>query len=113
MLLFVYGTLKRGCKNHYILEDCQLRGQATLLGYSMLDVGGFPCIIPGPPNDAVKGEIYEIPPGRWPRLDRLERVPHLYTRETVNLLDGAEVQVYIWNSSTHEMPPVPDGIWRE
>ena len=117
-LLFVYGTLKKGFHNHYLLEDAPFICKAWLPFHKMLSLGGFPAIIPeGGYRDNIEGELYEVPEGRWPLLDRLEGVPHLYRREQIEIWNNPEAkwheaQVYIWNQPTKDLPLVPDGIWR-
>lgn len=81
--LFVYGTLKRGYGNHHILEGSTYLGNYELEGSTLIDLGAYPGLIPAEDDvhDVVLGELYEIDDDLLPRLDRLEGVPWLYTRE--------------------------------
>ncbi len=47
-LLFVYGTLKRGCRNHRHLAGQAFVGPArTAPGFTLYDLGGYPGIAAG------------------------------------------------------------------
>lgn len=87
-LLFVYGTLKRGCKNHQHLSAQTFVGLArTKPGFRLYDLGGYPGIatLPGDPT-AVVGEIWSVTPEALARLDRFEGVHEgLYRREPIPL----------------------------
>ena len=41
-----------------------------------------------------QGEVYEVPPSRWPDLDHWEEVPDVYARMARTLNDGRDVWVY-------------------
>lgn len=115
MKLFVYGTLKKGFSNHYLLEDCTpIHDKVCLGGYKMYSLGGFPCIKEAETTDVVEGEVYDVPSGRWPILDRLEGVPHMYHRKSENIMfeqDSEEVEVYVWSRDVEGLPLVQDGVW--
>ncbi len=87
-LLFVYGTLKRGCSNHG-----QLAGQTfviearTMPGFALFDFGGFPAIAAvEDDHEGVSGEIWEVDEAGMQRLDEFEGVPQgLYRRAPITL----------------------------
>ena len=81
MKLFVYGTLMQGFHNHGVLGNAKHIGNGYVAG-KLYHLGGYPGLKPSD-EDLVYGEFYEVEDAQWPRLDRLEGVPHLYTRETV------------------------------
>jgi gamma-glutamylaminecyclotransferase len=88
-LLFVYGTLKRGCSNHRYLADQEFLGLArTPPGYRLYDLGGYPGIVAqaDDPNGVV-GEVWAVTDEALQRLDRFEGVHEgLYRREPLPLL---------------------------
>lgn len=94
--VFVYGTLKRGGSNHYLLASARFVGEATTYGdyYSMYD-GGFPCVLKDGISH-VKGEVFLCDDETVARLDRLEGVPHHFMRHdaTVVVSDGYEAEQY-------------------
>jgi gamma-glutamylcyclotransferase (GGCT)/AIG2-like uncharacterized protein YtfP len=55
--VFVYGTLKSGFWNHYLLKGCEFFGHAaTVPTYKMIE-NGFPVIMPDPEGKPLAGEI--------------------------------------------------------
>jgi gamma-glutamylaminecyclotransferase len=83
--LFVYGTLKKGFRNHRLLEGAKYLCDGFLSGYGMHSMGAYPAIRPSSDAPGVHGELYEITDDMLPSLDRLEGVPHLYTREVESI----------------------------
>jgi gamma-glutamylcyclotransferase (GGCT)/AIG2-like uncharacterized protein YtfP len=88
-LLFVYGTLKRGCSNHGQLSGGALVGTArTPPGYRLYDLGGYPALAAHPHDaEGVAGEVWSVAPDLLARLDAFEGVHEgLYRRELLPLL---------------------------
>ena len=87
-LLFVYGTLKRGCCNHGQMAGQEFVGEArTLPGFRLFDLGGYPGLAAAP-NDrgGVTGEVWSVDPAGLARLDRFEGTHEgLYRREPIAL----------------------------
>jgi gamma-glutamylaminecyclotransferase len=112
--LFVYGTLKKGFGNHRLLEGQKLLGNATICGYEMYSMGNYPAIRQA--NEGyIHGELYEIEDTLWPRLDRLEGVPYLYTRETDTVwMDGKDethqADIYVY-ANPIDGPTMRSGEW--
>ncbi len=87
-LLFVYGTLKRGCRNHGQLDGQDFVGAArTLPGFSLFDLGGYPGIASSPADLlGVAGEVWSVDPASLARLDAFEGVAEgLYRRDRIAL----------------------------
>ncbi len=87
-LLFVYGTLKRGCRNHRLLAGQTFVGPArTVPGFTLYDLGGYPGIAPAPGETAgVVGELWAIDAAALARLDAFEGVHEgLYRRAPISL----------------------------
>jgi gamma-glutamylcyclotransferase (GGCT)/AIG2-like uncharacterized protein YtfP len=90
--LFVYGTLMRGATNHHEIEGARFLGVArTVPGYAIIDVAGFPALVPG--TDEVLGELVEVDAKCLARLDAFEG--DLYRRGPVILAGGVEAQAYL------------------
>ena len=117
--VFVYGTLRKECVNHYVMKEAKGRyiGKGVVNGYEMYTNGGFPMVIRG--EGTVVGELYEVQ--NLYRLDALEGYPHLYIRETteVELESGEKVKALIYTQS-HNAESVrknririPEGDWVE
>jgi gamma-glutamylaminecyclotransferase len=100
-LLFVYGTLKRGCSNHRFLEGQTFVAPArTPPGYRLFDFGGYPGIVATPDDrHGVVGEVWSVDDAALKRLDHFEGVHEgLYRREPIPLLSpfhGKTVFAYV------------------
>jgi gamma-glutamylcyclotransferase (GGCT)/AIG2-like uncharacterized protein YtfP len=57
--LFVYGTLKRGQRNHFMMEDYTYLGPHTISDYVMVDLKRFPAAVPSE-GRCIVGELYEV-----------------------------------------------------
>jgi gamma-glutamylcyclotransferase (GGCT)/AIG2-like uncharacterized protein YtfP len=83
--VFVYGTLKSGFSNHYLLEGCEFFGDAaTVPTYKMIE-NGFPVIMPDPEGKPLAGEIYIVDEETLARLDQLEREGSSYDRKLIDV----------------------------
>ena len=100
-LLFVYGTLKRGCSNHHYLAGQTFVGDArTPPGFALYDLGGYPGIAVKPDDcDGVVGEVWSVDDAALERLDHFEGVHEgLYRREPVRLrppFADQSIQAYV------------------
>ena len=85
--VFVYGTLRAGEPNHYLLDHHDLVARArTEAAFELVSLGAFPAMIAGGAT-AVVGEVYEIDPVTLAALDRLEGHPRFYQRTAIRLED--------------------------
>lgn len=111
MLLFVYGTLRQGQKNHAELRGARfVREAVTAPSYELVDMGGYPGLLEGG-STAVRGELYEVEERHWPHLDAFEDVPSLYERKPVTVR-GADALGYVMRRETaHAAPQIPGGDW--
>jgi gamma-glutamylcyclotransferase (GGCT)/AIG2-like uncharacterized protein YtfP len=87
-LLFVYGTLKKGCSRSSVMESSRFIGVAkTTPNYKLYDCGTYPALVISE-NGGVWGELYEVDDSVMSRLDQIEGVDAgLYERSIVNLSD--------------------------
>ena len=92
-LVFVYGTLKRGEKNHHWLEGASWQGEAELNGVLLHDLGPFPMAVIG--EGTAIGEVFAVEVRGFARLDELEGYPRLYDRQVLSLSDGRQAWVYL------------------
>jgi len=63
LLLFVYGSLKRGCYNNYLLREggAKFLGEMELKGYELYTTHGYYPYMVESNNSKVKGELWEVP----------------------------------------------------
>lgn len=119
-MVFVYGSLKRGFRNHHVMNQSAGRcaGTAVLTGYGLHSVysGAFPGIVRRDNRYKVHGELFSIPAERLPRMDAFEGVPSLYTRERVRVRSGKRkfwAWVYVFARTAELGKRVPGGRWKE
>ncbi len=87
--IFVYGTLKRGQRNHHLIAHAEFIDVGYIKGCVLFDLGGCPAMMPGGSRNGsmehvAKGEIYAVKDGdldnTMARLDVLEQEGTLYIR---------------------------------
>ena len=87
MIVFVYGSLKKGKRLHNYLKNTEFLGNAlTCDKYPMIvsKSGWYPYLLDKKgEGKKVKGEVYKISPKLLKTLDRLEEVPHYYKRKKI------------------------------
>ncbi|HVU36357.1 MAG TPA: gamma-glutamylcyclotransferase family protein [Opitutaceae bacterium] len=105
ILIFVYGTLKRGGVNHPLLAAQRYRGEArTEPGYRLYELDGYPGMVRDPADtDGVTGEVWLVDGTGLEALDALEGLDEgWYRREPIGLcapFDREEVQGYVYARS--------------
>lgn len=108
--VFVYGTLKRGYRNHYLLEGKEGK-PAYAIGMDMYEGPGFPFAKEG--GGIIKGELYEVERNTLERLDRLEGHPFFYRRKIKEVVcDGKKQKAYVYlYDKVHTERKIPSGEW--
>ena len=104
-LVFVYGTLKKGYRNHRLLANQMFIGHATTINkYKLYDLGAFPGMVEVKNGDKVRGELWMVDSHTMRALDYLEGVPLLYQRKLVQLAShpDIEVETYIFQGNVSE-----------
>ena len=100
-LVFVYGTLMRGQRNHRYLDAARFLGSVRTAGaYTLVSLGSFPALREHG-NSAVAGELYSVGSSILATLDHLEGHPDFYRRGSVQLDDGRTVISYLLSSDQH------------
>lgn len=97
MLIAVYGTLRKGYGNHYLIQESIFLGKTKTEPHWTMYIsgGGFPVLIPGE-NSAVI-EVYDIDQKTLNRLDMLEGFPDFYNRKVINTEYG-DAWIYFMQS---------------
>ena len=92
LLLFVYGSLKRGQSNHAQLTAANFVASArTVPQFALRVQDGFPTLVPG--TQSIRGELFAIPVGELPALDAFEG--DSYLRCEIELLDSRCALTYM------------------
>lgn len=96
-LIFVYGTLKRGCRNNHYLKDATFLGEAeTIEKYSMRKHEyWYPAVIESLEHYNIRGELWTCSDWTLKCLDRLEGTPDLFYRKEVPIIHTAGV-IHAW-----------------
>lgn len=111
-LVFVYGTLRRGEVNHYLLETAHFYGpHSTEPHYKMFSLGAYPAVVQGGP-DRVQGEVYRVDGRTMSRLDWLEGYPGAYRRKLIPTPWG-RAWIYLYREGVHDRKRIPGGLWRD
>ena len=82
VLLFVYGSLRRGAPGHGLLRGHVPLGEAVLEGYRLIWPDWYPAAVPAP-GCRVEGELYLVPRRLLPVLDDYEDAPGVFLRRPV------------------------------
>src|SRR5215831_10553864 len=94
-MVFVYGSLLRGERNHLVMRDATfVRSARTAKRYTLYDLGSFPALVAAGTH-AVAGEIFEVNEETLEHLDRFEGHPRYYRRGPITLEQGALVDAYV------------------
>ena len=92
-ILFVYGTLKRGCCRHRVLAGQQfLREAETVPHYRMVNVGTYPgLLVAQGEGRSIRGELWSVDSQCLASLDIVEGVDEgLYERREIQLVGFSE-----------------------
>lgn len=109
-LVFVYGTLRKGEVNHYLLDSASYCGaHTTLPKFQMNDLGAYPGVTLGG-TVSIVGEVYEIDRRQFAHLDQLEGYPQLYDRQLIPT-EWGKAWIYLYRQSLMGRKPVVSGDW--
>ncbi|MBR9909640.1 MAG: gamma-glutamylcyclotransferase [Gammaproteobacteria bacterium] len=110
-LVFVYGSLKRGGHNHYLLQTSVCMGEwRTRELFSLYDLGPFPAVcLEG--GSRISGEVYQVSPGTMADLDALEGYPGWYQRTQIDTCYG-RAWIYYLQSAPADGVLIDCGEWR-
>lgn len=105
--IFVYGTLKKGFRNHDRFCGNAIGIEPATVNGILYDTGcGFPAMqLSDNPDDLVHGEIITLPEADLPAIDRLEGVPRLYQRIEVRAESEAGTESAAYCYVMEHLPP--------
>jgi gamma-glutamylcyclotransferase (GGCT)/AIG2-like uncharacterized protein YtfP len=113
MKLFVYGTLRNGLENNFLLDKkAKFIKVMHLSSLKLYDLGPFPAAVESKnEKDNITGELYEIPTSNIEAIDQLEGVPHMFQRQFFTDEDE-EIWYYVMEKELIEgLDEVPSGDW--
>jgi len=109
--VFVYGTLKAGYCNHYLLQG-KIAQPAIALQIQLHAGPDYPFAIRGQGN--AHGEVYEIDEITLQALDQLEQEHDDYYRELTPVILDTQQEIMAWiylNYKAFRYPCLPNGVW--
>ncbi|MDR5892439.1 MULTISPECIES: gamma-glutamylcyclotransferase [Halomonas] len=115
-LVAVYGTLKRGLRNHHWLAGAEFLGSDRLADVTLYDLGPYPGA-KLEPSRGVEIEVFEVDARLLAGLDRLEdyrpRLPHLglYDR-AIHPTAFGPAWLYLYNPEVAGCEAIRQGGWR-
>lgn len=126
-LVAVYGTLREGEGNHFILSESAYITTTQLSGFKMYGKTNFPAVIKGGENDVIVIEIYKITnPGVAKELDILESfnrsepnsINNLYTVQKITIPPMKEmVEIYTFDHNPNQVHKIGSllkhGDWKK
>ncbi|NPE30568.1 gamma-glutamylcyclotransferase [Methanococcoides sp. SA1] len=110
--LFVYGTLKKGHKNHHLLDGSSFVSKnCTENKFKMLDMGDFPAVVKGDSVSSIFGESFNVDDSILFAIDGFEG--KWFCREEVILKDSSVAWMYfLSNDVSYEgCSSIVPGIW--
>ena len=93
MLVFVYGTLKKGFGNHTLLASSKFLGTDVVKDHTLIQSPGFPYMVESKGSQA-RGEVYEVDERIVRYLDALEGYPVHYQKKEIQTEEGRKVFTY-------------------
>ncbi|PSW10608.1 gamma-glutamylcyclotransferase [Photobacterium rosenbergii] len=109
--VFVYGTLREGEANAYLLKEAVKLGDSCLVsGYILYDLGAYPAAIASHSGESLLGEVYQINESILRDLDWLEEYPVEYDRVEIETSYG-KAWIYLYNQSVAGLPVIGHGDW--
>ncbi len=123
-MVFVYGSLLRGERNHPLLANARFlaEGVTASAGYMMVSLGEFPAVYRGcgaPAGGRVEGELFSLGRELLAQIDALEGHPQFYCRRLVGILTQPRAyRAWMYELSEHQVLARPHTIvsgmnWRE
>ena len=107
MLLFVYGSLKKGFWNDFFLKNSKSIGHyQTCLNYGLLINNELPFMVSFLSLYPISGEVYEINDNELKAIDNLEGNGKWYTRRVISVTNNInilEVQAYFNENAQGEI----------
>ena len=110
MLLFVYGTLKKGFWNDYFLRNCKYLGSfKTVNNFCLIVNSGCPFVASTPSMYPIHGEVYDVDDVSLKEIDFLESNGSVYTRKLIAVMNTENEQqvmsaeIYLKENATGEI----------
>tara|TARA_B110000902_G_scaffold265169_1_gene348715 strand:+ start:4838 stop:5197 length:360 start_codon:yes stop_codon:yes gene_type:complete len=95
--VFVYGTLKKGHSNHFIMKRTLNLGPGLTKKKYAMYVSGIPFLVENEEVTKITGELYVVDETTFEILDILEGHPKWYERKEVDVMvEGIEHTAWVY-----------------
>lgn len=111
MIVFVYGSLRKGFGNHELLSNSDFLGRTKVKDMDMYNLGAFPMCFEG--DGIITVEAYDVSESTLKTLDRLEGIPTFYDRKWVTATNRQEGWIYVGVSKGYMYNKVVTGDWKD
>ena len=114
--VFVYGTLRSGQQNHWLMRELAATRVGDALTVAPMSLWldretGIPYLTVEP-RWRIVGELYSVPGGALPQLDAFEEHPDVYRREPLRVVQEARERrayAYVYPGSVVGMQLIDGG----
>jgi|TARA_R100000664_G_scaffold1987_1_gene5106 gamma-glutamylaminecyclotransferase len=111
--VFVYGTLKKGFGNSFLLKDSCFISEAETVNKYALYERGIPFVIKHQNDTKIKGEVYKVDSYTLYQLDILEGHPNAYKRELVEIkIQDYHIKAWLYFYPNPIGNKVKDGVYK-
>lgn len=113
-LLFVYGTLKQGFPNHYLMQGAYFIGTGHTVQKFAMYKHVVPYVVKGEPVSCIHGEVYSIHHSILETLDLFEGNPVWNYREIVDVIlntNASHLSAWMYFNDTPIGELVESGIY--
>ena len=115
-IMFVYGSLRKGFSNHYLMEESVQNknlGGSFIRGYKLYSLRVIPTIkYSGNPQDKVFVEKYSLIEPCFEKIDRMEQGAGYTPFEVVDN-EGVKGIIYIYQGKVEEKNRIESGLWKK
>ncbi|PMR68552.1 gamma-glutamylcyclotransferase family protein [Halomonas heilongjiangensis] len=114
-LVAVYGTLKRGLRNHHWLHGADFLGKDILTTATLYDLGPFPGAKPEP-SRGIEVEVFRVTAQQLAGLDRLEDYRVRYPKHgdfdrAIHTTAFGPAWLYLYNHEVTGCSVIREGPW--
>lgn len=118
-LIFIYGSLRKGCYNNRMIDTQEFVCRATIKGYKMFKhiMLPYPKVIKTDSSaDMIQGEVWKVTDSVFEKIDMMEKGAGFY-RDTV-IFDYMECSIWLFDTQEiaeiyNEVIELEKGNWLE
>lgn len=97
MLLFVFGTMKKGHKHHFFLKGAKLQGEVETEPRYLLYEGDYVFLVCSKQGRCIQGELYDVSQDIIDKIDQASKGK--FHKEKIKVKGKEEVFAYVYKES--------------